>query len=72
MKRFLSLVLSTALVMPIAFVAGCDDEIASSETEIKRADGTSVETEKKVEEKPDGSIETTTEKKVDNTPDRDR
>jgi hypothetical protein len=58
----LTLILSSCFVgLPV--LGGCDREI-SSETKVKETDDKITRTEKKVEEKPDGSIEKTTEKKT--------
>jgi hypothetical protein len=57
-----ALIVSTSLI-GLPFLAGCDREIAS-ETKVKESGDKTTVTEKKVTEKPDGSIEKTTEKKT--------
>ena len=57
-----ALALSASLIGLPALV-GCDREIAS-ETKVKQTDDKTTVEEKKVKEKPDGSIETTKEKKT--------
>jgi hypothetical protein len=68
-KSLASMFLSAALIVPGAFLVGCDDEIAHEESTVRNPDGTGSKTETTVKEKDDGTVVKETEKKVDNTPD---
>ena len=69
--RFVSLLISAALVAPATFtIVGCDREVAHEEHVKQNADGTGSKTETTVKEKPDGTVVKEQEKKVDNVPNR--
>ncbi|HYE17054.1 MAG TPA: hypothetical protein VEA69_01300 [Tepidisphaeraceae bacterium] len=64
LKSKLSVMVMSAMFVGIPALAGCDREVASETKVRERSDGSTKVEERKVVEKPDGTLEKTTEKKT--------
>jgi hypothetical protein len=64
-RKFASALLLSASLFTLRVMVGCDRKVASEKTVTDGPNGTKVE-EKKIVEKPNGTIEKTTEKKTVN------
>ena len=63
MKTIIALLTATSVLASSFLVTGCDRTLSKSETTKVRSDGSVKETEKKVTEKSDGTIEKTEQTK---------